>query len=71
MIVVQGGVATVPDTLTDQLVDGGRMACLFMDGALGEVRIGHKRGDQVDWRRAFNAAAPILPGFAREEAFEF
>ena len=71
VIIVQGGVSTVPATLTNQLVDGGRMACLFMDGALGEVRIGHKRGSHVSWRRAFNAAAPVLPDFARDEVFEF
>jgi len=69
VIVIDGGVASLPDAILDQLKDGGRIACLFMEGPLGEVRMGHKRGDQVSWRMAFNAAAPVLPGF--EKAAEF
>ena len=70
VVLIQGGVMQVSDTLLDQLKDGGRIAALFMDGALGEVRIGYKRGGQVSWRMAFNAAAPVLPGFEREVAFQ-
>ncbi|NNE53149.1 MAG: protein-L-isoaspartate O-methyltransferase [Sulfitobacter sp.] len=70
VIVVQGGVMEVPQALVDQLKDGGRMACLFMDGALGEVRLGYKRGDQISWRMAFNAGAPVLDGFSREPVFQ-
>jgi protein-L-isoaspartate(D-aspartate) O-methyltransferase len=69
VIVVQGGVVHLPNNLLDQLKEGGRIAALFMDGALGEVRIGHKIDGQVNWRRAFNAGAPILPGFEKQAAF--
>jgi len=69
VITVQGAVEFVPQALTDQLKDGGRIACLFMEGALGVMRIGHKIDGQVNWRYAFNAGAPILPGFARQPAF--
>lgn len=71
VIVIEGGVAQVPIALVEQLKENGRIACLFMEGALGEVRIGRKRGDQISWRMAFNAAAPVLPGFGKERAFEF
>ncbi len=71
VILLQGGVGDLPDTLVEQLKDGGRMACLFMEGALGEVRIGHKRGGHVSWRMAFNASAPLMPGFGRQAAFQF
>jgi protein-L-isoaspartate(D-aspartate) O-methyltransferase len=70
VVVVQGGVAQMPEALLAQLKDGGRIAGLFMEGALGEVRIGHKRGGQISWRMAFNAAAPVLDGFQREVAFQ-
>lgn len=70
VIIVQGGVAELPGSITDQLKDGGRIACLFMAGALGEVRIGHKRGDHISWRASFNAGAPVLPGFERQAAFQ-
>jgi protein-L-isoaspartate(D-aspartate) O-methyltransferase len=69
VIIVEGGVETVPQALIDQLRDGGRMACLFMTGALGAVRIGYREGDRMTWRFAFNAAAPVLPGFAAQRAF--
>lgn len=71
VITVQGGVAEVPEALIAQLKDGGRIACLFMEGALGTCRIGHKIDGQVSWRFAFNAAAPVLPGFARSPSFVF
>lgn len=71
VIVVQGGVSDVPAALTDQLKEGGRIAALFMDGVLGEVRLGHKRAGQISWRLAFNATAPILPGFEKEMTFTF
>lgn len=69
VIVVQGGVVRLPDGLLEQLKEGGRIAALFMDEALGEVRIGYKIDDQINWRRAFNAGAPILPGFEKQAVF--
>ena len=69
VIVVQGGVAQLPDGLADQLKEGGRIAALFMDKALGEVRVGYKIDGQINWRRMFNAGAPVLPGFEKEAAF--
>ncbi|WP_299952757.1 protein-L-isoaspartate O-methyltransferase [uncultured Roseobacter sp.] len=71
VMLVQGGVAELPLALQDQLKEGGRVACLFMQGALGEVRIGHKQGGAISWRMSFNAGAPVLAGFAKEKAFEF
>lgn len=68
-ITVQGGVQHIPDALLDQLKDGGRIAALFMDGALGAVKIGHKAGGTVTWRFAFNAAAPVLASFSTRHEF--
>lgn len=69
VIIVQGGIARLPEAIEAQLKEGGRIACIFMDGALGTVRIGHKSGGVLNWRFAFNAGAPVLPGFEKEEAF--
>lgn len=68
-ILVEGGVEDMPEALLDQLKDGGRIAAIFMRGALGECRIGYKIDGRVSWRLSFNAAAPVLPGFAGEPAF--
>ena len=70
VIIIEGGVVEVPQELTDQLKDGGRIAAIFIKGALGEVRVGHKRDDHVSWRMTFNAGAPVLEGFTRESAFQ-
>ncbi|WP_120501807.1 protein-L-isoaspartate O-methyltransferase [Roseovarius sp. EL26] len=69
--VIEGAVEHLPTTLLDQIKDGGRIACLFAEGALGVVRIGYKIDGQVNWRFAFNAGAPVLPGFEQEETFSF
>jgi protein-L-isoaspartate(D-aspartate) O-methyltransferase len=69
VIVIEGGVETVPAALIDQLRVGGRVGALFMQGALGIVRIGTRTADGMVWRDAFNAAAPVLPGFASKRAF--
>ena len=68
-ILIQGGVEQVPAGLLDQLKEGGRIGCVFMEGALGVARIGYKIDDDITWRFAFNASAPVLPGFAKEVAF--
>lgn len=69
VICVEGGVEVLPQALADQLRIGGRIGCLFMTGALGVVRIGTKTNDGIVWRDAFNAAAPVLPGFAKARTF--
>ena len=68
-IMVQGGVQDIPQALIAQLKDGGRIAALFMDGPLGAVKIGHKTGSKMVWRFAFNAAAPVISGFAARHEF--
>lgn len=68
-IVIEGAVEELPAAIEAQLKEGGRIACLFMDGALGVCRIGHKIDGTVTWRYAFNASAPVLPGFSRRAVF--
>ena len=68
-IVIQGGIEEFPDTLVAQLREGGRVACVFMDGPLGVCRIGRRQGDRIAWRDSFNAAAPVLPGFEKKHVF--
>lgn len=69
VIFIEGGIEVLPDALVTQLKQGGRIGCLFMEGALGTARIGTKLGDGIVWRDAFNAAAPVLPGFERKAEF--
>lgn len=69
VIILEGAVEQIPETLVSQLKEGGRMAAIFMEDALGVVRLGHKIDGVMNWRFAFNASAPVLPGFERVRAF--
>ncbi len=68
-ICIEGGVEHLPEALVGQLKDGGRIAAIFMEGALGVCRIGYKFDGTLSWRFAFNAGAPVLPGFEARRAF--
>lgn len=69
VIMLQGAVQHLPQAITDQLKDGGRIVAIFQEGALGVVRVGYRIDDQMTWRFAFNAGAPVLPGFEANRAF--
>ena len=71
VIILQGSAEQVPEALTDQLKEGGRICALFAEGALGSARVGYKIDGQVTWRSVFNALAPVLPGFETHRAFTF
>lgn len=71
VIILQGGVAELPGRIASQLKEGGRIVCLFMEGALGAIKIGHKIDGDISWRYAFNDGAPIMPGFEKQDAFTF
>ncbi|TRW97452.1 protein-L-isoaspartate O-methyltransferase [Paracoccus sp. M683] len=69
-ILISGGaVEEVPEMVTEQLKEGGRIAALFLEGNLGVVRSGLKVNGRINWRYAFNAHAPLLSGFAITRGF--
>jgi len=69
VILLEGAVEVVPEAILAQLAEDGRIGALFSEENLGIARIGRKEGGQVHWRYAFNAGAPVLPGFGRAPAF--
>ena len=69
VIVIEGAVEMVPPGLVAQLKEGGRIACIFSDAALGTAKIGYKLNGRVTWRALFNAGAPLLPGFQAARDF--
>lgn len=71
VIVIEGGIETLPEGIESQLKTGGRIAAIFVEGALGQCRIGRKTPNGISWRRAFDATAPVMPGFTTEKSFEF
>ncbi len=71
VIIVEGAAEVIPDAITSQLKDGGRIVAIFADGRLGTARVGHCFDGAISWRSAFNANAPTLPGFERAREFVF
>ncbi len=69
-VMLQGGIEILPNAIMSQIKDGGRIAAIFVQGALGVCRMGLRNGGSVDWRDAFNAVAPVLRGFVREREFQ-
>ncbi len=69
VITLQGAIEQLPAALVEQLNDGGRIGCVFMEGALGVARVGYKSDGSITWRFAFNASAPVLPGFEARSGF--
>lgn len=68
-ILIEGAIEVLPDAIAAQLKEGGQVATLFQEGALGVCRIGHKIDGAITWRFAFNASAPVLEGFERARVF--
>lgn len=71
VIVIEGSVADVPQSLCAQLRDGGQIAAIFRNGAMGQCRVGLKTAGKINWRVVFDATAPMLPGFVAAAEFEF
>lgn len=71
VIVVEGSVDELPQTLLDQLGEDGRLVVVEGRGAAGAGRIYLKSKHVATGRKAFNAAVKPLPGFERTPEFEF
>jgi protein-L-isoaspartate(D-aspartate) O-methyltransferase len=71
VIVVEGGVQVLPDSLLSQLKVGGRIAAIFIDGPSGQCRIGVRTSAGISWDAVFDATAPVLSGFAAKKTFSF
>ena len=69
VIVVEGGAETVPQALLDQLGLGGRLVVVSMQGVAGKAMIWRRHASGFDATDAFDASAPVLPGFAKVLAF--
>lgn len=71
LIVLQGSVEYMPDTLLDQLGEGGRLVAVLGTGNAARAHIFVKDNGVVSDRSDFNAAVHPLPGFQLEKGFVF
>jgi protein-L-isoaspartate(D-aspartate) O-methyltransferase len=71
VIIVNGAIEAVPETLVRQLAEGGRLACIRGEGPVGKATLLSVTHGETSERVIFDAAGPVLPGFARPPVFVF
>jgi protein-L-isoaspartate(D-aspartate) O-methyltransferase len=83
VILVEGGVETIPDALFAQLADGGRLVAVVygtegerqvegqLEGKVGKTTLFRSVRGEVGGRPLFDSTAPLLPGFGKASAFVF
>jgi protein-L-isoaspartate(D-aspartate) O-methyltransferase len=71
VIVLEGSSEIAPEMLLDQLKDGGRLVCVLGRGPVGKATLYRRVGGELSGRPVFDAAPPLLPGFAKPAEFVF
>jgi protein-L-isoaspartate(D-aspartate) O-methyltransferase len=70
-ILLNGAAEITPEALGRQLKPGGRLACIFGRPPAAKAMIFRPVESHLVGRPIFDAAAPLLPGFAAPPAFVF
>jgi protein-L-isoaspartate(D-aspartate) O-methyltransferase len=71
-ILVDGAAEFVPEALTAQLADRGRLAVVIKDhGVVGRGTLFTRADGVISQRAIFDADAEVLPGFTRPQRFVF
>ena len=70
-ILVDGAVEVMPESFHGQLAEIGRLACIRGRKPMTKAFLYHRVGGELSGRTVFDAAAPLLPGFAEKPAFVF
>jgi len=71
LILMDGAIEVAPDALGRQLKPNGRLAAVFGRGPATKAMIYRPIEGHLVGRPIFDAAAPLLPGFAAPPAFVF
>ncbi|MGH6980330.1 MAG: protein-L-isoaspartate O-methyltransferase family protein [Stellaceae bacterium] len=72
VIAIEGAVAAIPNAIAAQLADGGRLVAVVRTGAgVGLATVMSRVSGVLSHRPLFDAACPMLPGFAAPPSFVF
>lgn len=71
VILIEGGVDILPDTIVGQLGDGGRLVTVVRERGIGRATVVTRNGDHFSRRVVFDAAVPVLPEFRQPAGFVF
>lgn len=70
-ILIDGAVELLPDAFRKQLKDGGRLVCVLGGRPQPSAMLYRRSGEELGGRAIFDAAAALLPGFAKTPIFAF
>lgn len=71
VILIEGAVEKIPDTITGQLADSGRLVTIVEDGRIGRATVVTRRAGHVSRRTVFDASVPALAEFRAPAGFVF
>ncbi len=71
VIFFDGAVAEIPDVISSQLAEGGRLVAVVAGEGIGGARLVTRHQGELSSRQEFDAGTPSLPGFERKAAFVF
>jgi protein-L-isoaspartate(D-aspartate) O-methyltransferase len=70
-ILIDGAVEYIPDSIVDQLANGGRLGVALVDRGITRLIVGRKAGGAFGYLSLSDAGVPALPGFSLPKAFTF
>jgi protein-L-isoaspartate(D-aspartate) O-methyltransferase len=71
VILIEGAVEVVPESLLSQLKEGGRLVAVVGTGRAAKCVVHARFGADISKRPIFDAAIPALPGFQAVRGFVF
>lgn len=71
VILIEGAVDSIPDAITGQLADGGRLVTVVQDGRIGRATVVTSRAGHISRRTVFDASVPPLADFRAPAGFVF
>ena len=71
VILIEGGVEVVPESILGQLAEGGRLVAIVGSGRAARATLFERLPDGIVSRPDFDRAVAQLPGFSRPRAFVF
>jgi len=71
IILIDGAVEEVPDSLVSRLAPDGRLGTGISDNGVTRLAIGRRAGSSLGLRRFADVQVPVLTGFTRPRAFTF
>jgi protein-L-isoaspartate(D-aspartate) O-methyltransferase len=71
LILIDGAVEEVPESLVSRLAPDGRLGTGISDNGVTRLAIGRRAGNSLGLRRFADVQVPVLTGFTRPRAFTF